>query len=463
MYDLIIKNGILVCPEESRAMDVAISGERIAAIGAPGSLEGAGCVIDAKGKYILPGLIDSHVHLNHPNKCGNIRDNYFTGTKSAAFGGDTMVCDFAIQWDKQKDIAETCENRRAVLEENSVIDFAFHACPTISAPETVHALSALIDGTVPSVKLYMTYSRQNRMSDDAILYEALKLTAQQGGIVGVHAENDWMCNYYSDQFAEEGKTDPHYFPLCKQNFVEAEAVNRAVYLAKISGGTLFIFHASCRESLDIIRRAKTEGVRVYAETCAHYLTMDMSKYDRPDGANFICSPPLRSKDDVAALWEAINDGTVSVVSSDHCGFTKENKAFGENQFAKTPNGLPGMETRLSAVYTYGVKTGKISINKLVELLSANPAKIFGMYPQKGCIAEGADADLVIFDPDAEKVISPETLHSIVDWNPFDGETLCGGVEKVILRGSVIVEDDELRVGAGNGKYVVRSKDNICLP
>lgn len=460
MYDILIKNGTVVSPDGSRVMDIAIVGDKIAAVDVPKEDGKAKRVLDASGQYVLPGLIDSHVHLNHPNKCGNIKDSFYTGTKSAAFGGDTTICDFAIQWDKEKSIATVCEERRAVLEANSVIDFAFHACPTVCEPEMVQDISELIQGSVPSVKLYMTYSRQNRMADDAILYETLKLTAKEGGIVGVHAENDSLCNFYSDKFARERKTGPHFFPLCKSNIVEAEAVNRAVYLAKVSGGTLFIFHVSCKESIDIIRKAKAEGVHVYAETCIHYLTMDMSRYDRPDGANFICSPPLRSRDDVEALWAALEDGTICIVSSDHCGFTRENKAYGENRFADTPNGLPGMETRLFALYTYGVKSGRIGIEKLVELLSSKPAEIFGMSPQKGRIATGADADLVIFNPQTERMISSDVLHSIVDWSPYDGEVLFGSVEKVLLRGRVIVDGDELRAPAGYGTYVVRSKNNM---
>lgn len=216
--------------------------------------------------------------------------------------------------------------------------------------------------------------------------------------------------------------------------MESEAVNRAIYLAKVTGGNLYIFHLSCKESLDILRKAQDEGVHVYAETCIHYLTMDMSQYDRPDGANFICSPPLRSKADVEALWQGIQEGRIGVVSSDHCGFTLANKATGGNDFTATPNGLPGMETRLPALYTYGVKAGRISLSKLVELLSANPARAFGMYPRKGTLAPGSDGDLVIFDPSEEKVISPAVLHSPVDWNPFDGQTLSGFAQAVYLAG-----------------------------
>ena len=461
MFDTIIRNGTLVSASGTRNADIGISNGKIQEIYECGEEREAAQIIDATGKLVFPGLIDSHVHLNHPNKCGNIIDTVYTGTKSAAFGGDTTVCDFAIQWDKDKAIDKTCVDRKEFIGKETVIDYTFHACPTVSAPETIEKIGELIDGEVPSVKLYMTYSRQNRMADDAVLYETLKKTAENGGIVGVHAENDQMCCYYSDQFAAENKTDPHYFPLCKTNIVEAEAVNRAVYLAKMSKGNLFIFHVSCKESLDIIRKAKAEGVNVYAETCIHYLTMDLSWYDREDGARFICSPPLRTKEDVDALWEAINDGTISVVTSDHCGFTTENKAFGNNEFAKTPNGLPGMETRLFALYTYGVKTGKITMNKMVELLSTNPAKIFGMYPEKGSLEVGTDADLVLFDTEADRIIGVDNLHSVVDWNPYGGCKLYGRVEYVLLRGEVIVDGDDLKVEPGFGRFISRKKENIC--
>ncbi len=461
MLDKIIKNGLIVSSSMIFKGDIGVFDGRIVEVSEKEIKDDATEVIDASGKYVIPGLIDSHVHLNHPNKCGNIRDNFFTGTKSAAFGGNTTVCDFAIQWDHDLTIKETCNLRRDTLNKHSVIDFAFHACPTVSSKETVDELKDLVNGTVPSIKMYMTYSRQNRMSDDAILYEALKMTAKNGGIVGVHAENDAMCNYFADKFAEEGKTSPHFFPLCKTPIVEAEAVNRAAYLARVTGGRLFIFHVTCRESLDVIREARDKGTEIYGETCTQYLTLDKSYYDRPDGANYICSPPLRSLEDKEALWEAINDGTIQLITSDHCGFTKENKAFGNNEFAKTPNGLPGMETRLPVIYTYGVKTGKISMGKMVSLLSTNPAKMFGMYPKKGAIELGSDADVVIFDPEVERVISPEILHTIVDWNPFDGQVLFGKVDQVILRGKTIVKGDSLLVEEGNGKYIERNKEDVC--
>ena len=273
MLDLLVRNGTVVTAEGSYPYDVAIQGGKVAAIGPHGTLGEAKETVDAAGKLVLPGLIDPHVHIHHPFKGSFAGDDFTSATRSAAFGGVTTVCDFAIQWDKTKSLTDTCALRKSQFEGQSITDYAFHACLTRSDAETIGELPGLIQGGIPSAKLYMTYSRQGRMSDDAALYEALRLTAQYGGIVGVHAENDAMCYYFSDAFKAAGKTSPHYFPLCKHNLVESEAVNRAIYLAKVTGGNLYIFHLSCKESLDILRKAQDEGVHVYAETCIHYLSI----------------------------------------------------------------------------------------------------------------------------------------------------------------------------------------------
>lgn len=462
MFDLLIQNGTVVTHEGSFPWDVAVQDGKIVAVGPHGTLGSAREILDAAGKLVLPGMIDPHVHIRHPFKGGYSADDFATATRSAAFGGVTTVCDFAIQWDKEKTLAETCALRRSQFEGQSYTDFTFHACLTRSDPETAAELPGLIAGGVPSAKLYMTYSRQGRMFDDAALCEALKVTAAHGGLVGVHAENDAMCCYYSDQYKREGKTSPHYFPLCKHNLVESEAVNRAIYLAKATGGRLYIFHLSCRESLELLRAARAEGVQVYAETCIHYLTLDDSYYDRPDGAQFICSPPLRSKTDVEALWEGVREGLIGVVSSDHCGFSLANKASGCNDFTATPNGLPGLETRLAALYTYGVRAGRIDLPRMVALLSTNPARVFGMYPRKGDIRPGSDADLVLFDPEANSVISPDVLHSPVDWNPFDGQTLYGRADTVLLRGDYLIRDGACCAAPGTGRFVERRAEDMDL-
>lgn len=467
MYDILIKNGTVVTHEASGQWDVAIKDGKIAAVGERGGLSLAdagaedehvlaGEIIDAAGKLVMPGLIDPHVHIRHPFKGQFAADDFYTATVAAACGGDTMVLDFAIQWDQSADLTVTAERRREQFEGNAVIDYAFHACPTKSSMETVEQVPGLIKAGIPSFKLYMTYSRQGRMSDDGVIYEILKQTAEKGGIAGVHAENDAMCMFNSDKFAKKGWDSPHYFPLCKGNLVEAEAVNRVIYMNRAAGGNLYIFHLTARESLEAVRAAKAEGMQVTAETCAHYLALNSDCYDREDGANFICSPPLRSPEDTEALWEGIRQGFISIVSSDHCGFTKEMKRLGHNKFPETPNGLPSIELRLPVVYTEGVKKGRITVNKLVEILSTNPAKTFGMYPRKGALACGSDADITIVDPEKQKIISPDILHSPVDWSPFDGAVLSGFAETVLSAGRHVVKDGTFCGQKGAGRFIKRS-------
>ncbi|WP_130862678.1 dihydropyrimidinase [Bacilliculturomica massiliensis] len=460
MYDLLIKNGTVVTHEGCGQWDVAVKDGKIAAVGSRGTFADAETqeVLDAADLLVMPGLIDPHVHIMHPFRDRFAADDFYSATVAAACGGDTMVLDFAIQWDKSMDLSETAEHRKRQFEEGAVIDYAFHACPTISEMETVEQVPKLIEAGVPSFKLYMTYSKQGRMSDDGVIYEVLRQTAEKGGIAGVHAENDAMCLFNTELYRRNGWNSPHYFPLCKGNLVEAEAVNRVVYMNRAAGGNLYIFHLTTEESLEVVREARARGERVTAETCVHYLVLNADCYDRPDGANFICSPPLRSPEDTEALWNGIRQGLISVVSSDHCGFTKELKALGNNEFAGTPNGLPGIELRLPVLYTAGVKSGKISVSKLVEILSTNAARTFGMYPQKGTIACGSDADLVLVDTKQVKTISPEVLHSPVDWSPYDGMELCGFARTVLSRGKFVVRNGEFCGERGAGRFVSRTID-----
>ena len=455
MYDILIKNGTVVTHEACFAWDVAIRGERIAAVGHRGGLGEAGEEIDAAGKLVMPGLIDPHVHIKHPFQGGFSADDFYSATVSAAWGGNTTVLDFAIQWDQGADLWETAANRKRQFEGNAVIDYGFHVCPTKSSPETAEQIPALMQEGNPSFKLYMTYSKQGRMSDDGILYEALRQTAKNGGIVGVHAENDGIGNFNTEVFAQNGWSSPHFFPICKGNLVEAEAVNRVLYLNHFAGGRLYIFHLTTREGVELVREAQSHGDRVTAETCVHYLALNSGCYDGPGGENFICSPPLRSHEDTEALWRGIRQGVITTVSSDHCGFSLKDKAMGQGRFPQTPNGLPGVELRLPVLYTVGVKQNRISVNKLVDLLSASPAKTFGMYPRKGCVACGSDGDLVVVNTDRLQVVSPAITHSPVDWSPYDGMELSGFAETVISRGRFVVREGKFCGEKGAGRFVER--------
>lgn len=463
MWSLLIKNGLVVTHQTTMAADIAVQGEKIAAIGSWGSLGEARTVLDARGMLVLPGLIDPHVHIKHPCKGGMTPGDFYDASKTAASGGNTTLIDFAIQWDKEKTLAETVSWRRGDADPDVAIDYAVHACPTRSTMETVEAFAGLIQSGIPSLKLYMTYSTQGRMADDGVLLRALEEAGKHGGIVGVHAENDAMCIFNEAECKARGWTHPRYFPLCKGNIVEAEAVNRAVYLNRHVGGNLYIFHLSTAESLQIVAEAQGRGEHVVAETCTHYLTLDESALQGDDGCQFICSPPLRSKRDVEALWKGIANGTITIVSSDHCGYTKAQKALGNGNFMQTPNGLPSMELRLSLMYTEGVLKKRISLEQMVGLLTTNAAKTFGMFPQKGCLAPGSDADIVLVDTREEKTVEAGTVFSNADYTPFAGKKLRGFVRVAVSRGEVILENGVFSAARGRGRFVQRSLNNDAAP
>ena len=455
MYSLLITNGLVVTDQATFAADVAVEGGKIAAIGGRGTLGAAERTLDATDMLVLPGLIDPHVHIKHPCKGGMTPGDFYDASKSAACGGNTMLIDFAIQWDKQKSLAETVAWRRGDADPDVAIDYAVHACPTQSSMETVEGVAGLIASGVPSVKLYMTYSTQGRMADDGILLRVLQAAKEHGGIVGVHAENDAMCVFNETEFKAKGWTHPRYFPLCKGNIVEAEAVNRVVYLNRQVGGNLYIFHLSTAESLEIVAEAQGRGENVTAETCTHYLTMDDSYLQGDDGCTFICSPPLRSKHDVESLWKGIARGNISIVSSDHCGYSKAQKALGNGNFMQTPNGLPGMELRLPLMYTEGVLQNRISLEQMVALLTTNAAKTFGVFPEKGCLTPGSDADIVLVNTKEEKVVEAGTVFSSSDFTPYAGRKLRGFVHATISRGEIVVENGAFHAARGRGRFVSR--------
>lgn len=451
MFDLIIKNGTLVTAEWSAKGDLAVKNGKIAAIG--GGITNASKTIDAEGKLVMPGLIDPHVHISQTFKDQKSADDFHTGTVSAAYGGNTTIIDFATQWDKSYDLVQTLLNRRNLADGNVVFDYSLHACPTESSEDTITILSKLMEMGVPSFKVYLTYKKQGRMMDDAMLYEILKRIGEIGGLLGVHAENQPIADYYEDYFLKRNLRAAKYFPEYKPNIVEAESINRAVYINKWANGNLFVVHLSTAEGLEIIKKAQQDGIKVFTETCTHYLTLTKDVYGKEDGFNFICSPPLRSQRDIDVLWEGVIDGTIPIISSDHVGYSKQQKALGGGDFSQTPNGIPGMEERLPVIYTEGVKTNRISINRLVALLSTNPAKMWGLYPQKGSLAPGTDADIVVVDTEKEILLTSDILHSPVGWTPYEGKKVSGFAYATISKGKVIME---------NGKFLGKKGDGIFL-
>lgn len=454
MYDTVIRNGLVVTHDSTIEADIAIKNGKILSIGARGSLKAGKTELNATGKVIMPGLIDPHVHIKHPFKDTFSQDDFYTATIAAARGGTTTIIDFAIQWDKKLNLAETVALRKKQAGGQVVIDYALHACPTKSSMDTVKELPKIVELGIPSFKLYMIYRKQGRMTDDGIIFRALE-EVKNGGIVGVHAENSAIAEFSEEDYLNRGLSSPAAFPMVKPNIVEAEAINRVLYLNKCAQGNLYIFHLSTAEGLEMVAEARGKGQSVTAETCTHYLVLTEDYYKRSDGANFICSPPLRSYDDVDALWKGVANGTIDVIGSDHCGFGKEQKALGNGDFSKTPNGLPGIELRLPVIYTEGVLKKRISINRMVEALSTNPAKIFGLYPKKGAILPGSDADLAIVDLNEEREIITSNLSGSVDWSPYEGMHLRGFAETVISRGEIIVNNGVFKGKRGRGKFLER--------
>jgi dihydropyrimidinase len=456
MIDLLIRNGVIVSSEATYKADIAIVGETIAAIGECGSFAGASSEYDAEGKYILPGLVDPHVHMAHPFKDQLSEDDFYTTSVSAAHGGTTTIIDFAIQWDKERTIKEIIQKRIADAKDEVVVDFGLHATPTKSCEETIESVKDAKKLGVPSYKVYMIYRSQGRMVDDGVLYGLLQEMAKRKGLLMVHAENAPIAEFNQELLLSKGCIHPRYFPKVKPNVVEAEAINRVVFLNKMANSRLYIAHLSTKEGLELIRSAQYRGEFVRAETCPHYLILTEEYYGRRDGDRFICSPPLRSQADVNELWKGIQDGTISIISSDHCGFSLAQKALGKGNFSQVPNGLPGIETRLPVIYTEGVLKQKISLNRMVDVLSTNAAKIFGLYPQKGAIQPGSDADLAIVDLEKQTTLTAGELHGAVDWTPYERMKIQGMAVATILRGKFIVKDGKIQVSKGYGRYLSRN-------
>lgn len=452
MLDLIIKNGKVVSAEITVEADIAVKDGKVVGLGKAGDMPEAKRAIDANGKYVIPGGIDTHVHFELPFMGQRTKDDFFEGTRAAAIGGTTTCIDFATQ-PKDGLPMDILKERMDSAEKKVAIDTGFHCILTNGTKEALEQMKEIIDIGVPSFKSYMTYSGQGLMADDATLIEAMKRVKEHNGLFGCHAENDPMSIYNIQKALADGHQEAIWHALTKPPIVEAEAVNRALYLAKEVGIAYYNFHLSCKEGVDMIRRARNEGMPAYAETITHYLIINKEKLEGPDGYNYICSPPLRDRDHTEALWEGIRDGTVQTIGSDEAAYdTKQKRCFGES-FEKVPNGLPGLEFRMIGVFSEGVSKGRIDINKYVAVTSTNAAKIFGMYPRKGTIAVGSDADIVIIDPDKEKTITKNDVQIDVDWCPYEGITAKGWPIMTISNGRIIVEDGRYIGSAGDGEIL----------
>jgi len=453
--DLIIRNGKVVLRDGIRWVDIGVKGGKIVTAGK--RLGGtAKRVIDADGKLVLPGIIDAHVHFQLPVGGITTADDFFSGTRAAACGGVTTVIDFAIQ-KKGRTLAEAVRSRRAEADGNIAIDYSLHAVPTDWSPRTRLEMRKLAALGITSFKMYMVY--EGLRSGDVALFEALEETSKFSGLVSVHAESveilDMMIKRYHNR-RDMKRYGAYCHALSRPGFVEAEAISRAITWARATGGALYIVHMSTLEGREIIRLARREGVKVFAETCPHYLLLDDSVFKRKDGHLFATCPQVKKKADSEALWEGIKTGDIQVVATDTCTFAQKQKDRWRGDFTKIPYGLPGVETLLPLLHTYGVVEKRITLRRMVEVLCENPARLMGLYPRKGAIAAGSDADLVIFDPDKKVTVSHENLQTNCDWSPYEGFRLTGYPEITISRGRVVAESGRFVGRPGHGQFVRRA-------
>ncbi len=455
---VLIKGGRVITAADDYAGDVFIDGERISLIGESLDLA-ADTVIDATGKYVLPGCVDPHTHLDMPFGGTVTIDDVESGQTSAAFGGTTTHVDFCIQGRGQT-FAEALETWHEKANGKAMIDYGYHIAITdLEEGGTLEELASLPGQGVTSYKLFMAY-KGALMVDDATLFKAMEVAAGSGALVMVHAENGDAIDILVKQALERGDVAPIWHARTRPPELEGEATNRAIKLARVAGAPLYVVHVTCKEAVDPIAEARQRGWKVWGETCTQYFVADITDLERPgfEGAKFVFSPPVREAWNQQVLWDAVRTGALSAISTDHCAFLWDGqKTMGRDDFSKIPNGAPGLEDRLRMIHQVGVNEGRITLNQMVDLLATSAAKLFGLYPRKGTIAVGSDGDVVIFDPNRKQTISASTHHSKSDYNLYEGTEVVGAVDTVLLRGNVLVENGELVARPGIGQFVRRAK------
>jgi dihydropyrimidinase len=452
---IIIKGGNVVTAVDNYFADILVEDGKVTLIGQRLDME-ADRVIDAAGKLVIPGGIDPHTHMELPFGGTSSSDDFRTGTIAAAHGGTTTIIDFAVQYHGQS-LVEAIDNWHKKAEGKTAIDYGFHLITTDLPDERIPEMRQLIREGVMSFKLFMAYPGVF-LVDDATIFRAMKHAGAAGGLICMHAENGIIINEIIKHALAEGKTAPRYHALTRPTKAEAEGVHRAIAIAEMADSPVYIVHLSCSDALEEVREARDAGIAAYAETCPQYLFLDYSLYEREgfEGAKWVMTPPLREKWNQDKLWQGIAGNDLQVISTDHCPFCfKEQKEMGRDDFTKIPNGGPGVEHRMSLIYNGGVVGDRISVNRFVELTSTAAAKLFGLFPRKGTIAVGSDADIVIFDPNAEETISAATHHMNVDYSAYEGMTVRGVTKTVLSRGRVIIEDGNYTGKPGDGQFLKR--------
>jgi len=453
----LIKNGTVARASGSAEEDILIDGDRIIATGHGLSVGNGGRVIDARGMYVLPGGVDPHVHMHLPTPAGYSSDNFLTGSRAALWGGTTTIIDFVTP--TRGEPLPLSLGKRMKEAESSLADYSFHVSPVDWRSTTADEIRECVRMGVTSFKVYLAYKKTIGL-DDGDLLRVMKAVAQAGGMVTAHCEEGDEIESLRDSYFNGGHTSPRYHALSRPARLEAAAVKKATALAAEAGCPLYIVHVSSAESLQHIRKAHSQGQPVYAETCPQYLLLDERKYEGSfeQTAAFVMSPPLRTAADNEALWAALADGTLCTVGTDHCPFTRAQKKAGKDDFRKIPGGAGGVEHRLSSLYTYGLLTKRLNFNQLVKLYSSEPARLFGLYPRKGEIARGSDADIVIWNPEPENIISSATHHMNSDIDVYEGMPVKGGVEYVIREGDIVIENGRMAGRVRPGRFLFRTID-----
>jgi len=455
---ILIRGGTVVTATGATAADVLVTGETVAALLAPGrpdSTAGAGTVIDATGKYVLPGGIDVHTHLEMPFGGTFSADDFETGTRAAAWGGTTCIVDFAVQ-PKGEGLLSTLDKWHAKADGRTAIDYSFHMIVSDVNEQTLKEMDACVDAGVNSFKMFMAYPGVFYATDGEIL-QAMRRAAGNGGMIMMHAENGIAIDQLVAAALARGETDPVHHGLTRPAELEGEATHRAIVLAGVTGAPLYIVHLSSAPALDAVTAARDTGQNVFAETCPQYLFLTLDDLARPDfeGSKYVCSPPLRPAEHQATLWRGLRGNDLSIVSTDHCPFCfVGQKELGRGDFSKIPNGMPGIEHRMDLMHQ-GVLAGHLSLTRFVEVTATTPARMFGMYPRKGTIAPGSDADIVVYDPAARQTLSVQTHHMNVDYSAYEGMQITGQVSTVLSRGRIIIDAGEYRGSAGHGRFVRR--------
>ncbi|MEU3622297.1 dihydropyrimidinase [Amycolatopsis coloradensis] len=451
----LISGGQVLSTAGASAADVLVDGETIVAVGAPGTLGPADSVIDATGKYVLPGGIDAHTHMEMPFGGTRSVDSFGTGTTAAAWGGTTTIIDFAVQA-KGTSLLSTMDKWHEKADGNCAIDYGFHMIVSDVDDSSLKEMQACVDGGVGSFKMFMAYPGVFYSTDGEILL-AMQKAREIGATIMMHAENGIAIDQLAAQAFAAGKIDPVQHGLTRPPELEGEATSRAIQLAKVTGAPLYIVHLSASQALAAVAKARDDGQNVFAETCPQYLYLSIEDLAKPDfeGSKYVASPPLREKSHQADLWRGLRTNDLSVVSTDHCPFCfKDQKELGRGDFRAIPNGIPGVEHRMDLLHQ-GVVAGELTLGRWVETCSTTPARMFGLYPRKGVIAAGSDADIVVYDPAAKQTLSVETHHMNVDYSAYEGMEITGKVETVLSRGRVVVSPSGFTGSTTHGKFLSR--------